>query len=265
MYDRIELINNNSYGAPELKKVYQGYALKGFIIAVTFHLALIAIYMLIGYINEAKSKDILKNNGPIIFVNVKDINEPPPVDDREIPPIKDEIIQKMKNLSALEPVPTRKDLADDVILKTQNELNQLDNNVSRQGDSVLIVSNLNDLNIKKDVIDNNIKKDIKDIQIDKIYKDFEVEKPPECLNLSQVKNLLKYPEFAIETGQEGRVTVSVLVGTDGSVIKVGSLKGPEVFYDEVKDNVTNLKFTPGMQNNNPVKVWVSVPFHFNLK
>ncbi len=263
MYDRIELINNNSYGAPELKKVYQGYALKGFIIAVTFHLVLIAVYMLIGYINEAKSKDIPVNpNKPIIVV---DLDVPPPLDDREIPPVKDEIIQKVKNLSALEPVPTRKDLADDVILKTQIELNQIDNNVSRQGDSVLIVSNLNDINSKKNVIDNNIKKDIKDVQIDKVYKDYEVEKPPECLNLSQVKNLLKYPEIAIETEQEGRVTVSVLVGTDGSVIKVGSLKGPEVFYEEVRENVTNLRFTPGMQNNNPVKVWVSVPFHFNLK
>jgi len=263
MYDRIELINNNSYGAPELKKVYQVYALKGFIIAVTFHLFLIAVYMLVGYINEAKSKDIPVNQNRNFKIVELDI--PPSLDDKDIPDVKDEIIQKVKDLSALNPVPTRKDLADDVILKTQIELNQLDNNVSRDGDSVITVSNLNDVNIKNDIIDNNIKKDINDVQPDKTYKDFEVEKPPECLNLSTVKNQMQYPEIAVESGQEGRVTVSVLVGTDGSVIKVGSLKGPDIFYDEVKDKVKNLQFTPGLQNSTPVKVWVSVPFQFKLK
>jgi len=77
--------------------------------------------------------------------------------------------------------------------------------------------------------------------------------------------MMKYPELAIEAGLEGRVTAKVLVNESGSVIKVGSLIGPDIFHDEVRDKVKNLEFTPGLQNGKPVKVWVSVPFIFKMK
>ena len=76
---------------------------------------------------------------------------------------------------------------------------------------------------------------------------------------------MSYPEVAREAGVEGKVSIKVLVGTDGSVIKVGSLSGPEQFYDEVSNKSMNLQFTPGLQNGKPVKVWVTVPFNFKLK
>ncbi|HEY3251915.1 MAG TPA: TonB family protein [Ignavibacteria bacterium] len=261
MYDTIALINNDSYGAPELKRLYQGFTLKGFIIAVTIHIALVAAYMLFAYISEAKTKEIQTNpNEPRIFV-FEDV--PPPIDENEIPPIKEEITQKVKDLASLEPVPTKKEIADDIILKTQDELNNINTTTSREGDS--LVASLDNDNIKiDDKIDDKIKNDVKAVE-DKIYKDSEVEKAPECINLSQVSLSMKYPETAVEIGAEGRVNVKVLVGTDGNVIKVGTISGPEIFYDEVKSKVRNLQFTAGLQNNTPVKVWVSVPFNFKLK
>jgi outer membrane biosynthesis protein TonB len=59
--------------------------------------------------------------------------------------------------------------------------------------------------------------------------------------------------------------VKVLVNEEGRVIKISSLSGNDVFYDEVRENVYNLEFTPGLQNGKAVKVWVSVPFNFRLK
>jgi protein TonB len=76
---------------------------------------------------------------------------------------------------------------------------------------------------------------------------------------------MAYPQVAIEASIEGRVTVKVLVGPDGSVLKVGGISGPDVFHDEVADKSMNLQFTPGLQNGRPVKVWVTVPFNFKLK
>jgi protein TonB len=76
---------------------------------------------------------------------------------------------------------------------------------------------------------------------------------------------MAYPPLALDAGIEGRVTAKVLVNESGDVIKVGSISGPEVFYDEVRSKVTGLQFTPGLQNGKPVKVWVSVPFTFRLK
>ena len=75
---------------------------------------------------------------------------------------------------------------------------------------------------------------------------------------------MRYPEIARSSGTEGRVTAKILVGADGSVIKVGSLSGPSVFHDEVRDKVGALQFTPALQNGKPVKCWVSVPFNFKL-
>ncbi len=110
-----------------------------------------------------------------------------------------------------------------------------------------------------------IEKKEKVIQEKTVYQSFEVEIAPECVNLSQVRSSMTYPEIARKEGMEGRVTIKVLVGTDGNVIKVGSLSGPEVFHNVVRDKASNLEFNPGLQNGKPVKVWVTVPFNFNLK
>jgi protein TonB len=262
MFDEIVLINNNRYGAPELKKLYQGFTLKGFIIAVTFHLVLISAYMLISYFNEAKAKDIPKNPRERTII-VDEFPLPPPVDDKEFPPVKEEITSKVKDLSSLQPEPVRKEIADDVVLKTQDQLNEINTPASREGDSLVFADNTNARidDAKLDVkADNEIKEPVKDS-----WDIFEIEVAPECTNLQQVKSDINYPPRAIEIGLEGKVTVRVLIGPDGSVMKVGAISGHEYFHDEVKDKAKNLVFTPGLQNNKPVKVWVTVPFNFKLK
>lgn len=97
------------------------------------------------------------------------------------------------------------------------------------------------------------------------YEISEVEKTPECINLAMVRSSVKYPPKALESGQEGTVFVKVLVGTDGKVIRIGSISGPEVFHNEVIEKATELKFTIGLLKGKPVKVWVTVPFRFKLK
>jgi protein TonB len=239
----------------------QGFTMKGFIIAVTLHIGLIAAYMLFVYINDSKAKDIPKNpNVPIYFV---DIDSPPPVEDNNIPPVKqDDPVALVKDLSALQPEPVRKDIADDIVLKTQDQLNEITTGVSRTGDSVIFTDNIN-IRIDDNVINDKI--DIVKDPVTDIFTISEVDIVPEAINLSQVKASMDYPVLAVESQIQGRVTVKVLVGPDGSVLKTGSLSGPEVFYEEVKDKVKNLQFTPGLQSNKPVKVWVTVPFNFKLQ
>lgn len=263
MNDTITLINNDKYGAPELKRLQQGYTLKGFIVAVTIHVALIAAYMLVAYINQSKAKDIPFNpKTPVIITDVD--FTPPPIDETEVPPVKeDEIVQKVKDLSSLEPTPVRKSDADDVVLKTQDELNNISTTTSRTGDSIIIASNDN-IKIDDIKIDNRVNDVVKD-PVNTTYTSAEVDVVPECINLSQVQADIEYPGLAIEAGIEGKVTVKVLVGPDGNVIKIGSLSGPEVFHSEVKDKAKQLQFTPGLQSNKPVKVWINVPFNFKLK
>lgn len=88
---------------------------------------------------------------------------------------------------------------------------------------------------------------------------------PVCLNISEVIKIIKYPPEAVKDSAEGRVIVKCLVGKDGNVEKTGKISGPEIFFPEVKRVAMFLKFTPGLVNNYPVKVWVTVPFNFKLK
>ena len=112
-----------------------------------------------------------------------------------------------------------------------------------------------------------IKKQVKEEKkekVNKTYQQFEVDKPPVAVNLGQVKSSMRYPEIAKSSGIEGKVTVKVLVGPDGSVVQVGGYSGPDVFRDEVSSKVMSLQFTPALQQGQPVRCWVSVPFSFKL-
>jgi TonB family protein len=254
-----------AYGAQEIKKNYQKNFRRGLEYAVILHIMVISIYLLISYLNKADANDRKIPTFDITVVDVP-LDAPPPADDIKDIPKTDEINAPQKDLTALDPVPVSKDNAEEMTTKTQDELNRINNPVSHEGDSVHYVSGdngnivIND-NTIKDRID-NIKKPPVD---DNIYKSFEVEQPPECVNLEMVRSKVEYPPLAIEIQQEGRVTVKVLVDTDGKVSQVGSITGPEIFYDAVKKNAKNLEFTIGLQNGKPVKVWMTVPFIFKLK
>ena len=90
---------------------------------------------------------------------------------------------------------------------------------------------------------------------------WKVEKQPEVLK--QVKP--DYPEIARKAGIEGRVTVNALVGKDGKVEKVGEVTGPEVFHEAAQAAALQWEFTPAIQNDRPVKVWVAIPFNFSFR
>ncbi|HCL29184.1 MAG TPA: energy transducer TonB [Candidatus Latescibacteria bacterium] len=73
-----------------------------------------------------------------------------------------------------------------------------------------------------------------------------------------------YPEIARKAGITGTVTVQVLVDKTGKVEAVQILKGNEVFHEAVKKAAWQWTFTPAIQNDKPVKVWVALPFRFQL-
>lgn len=89
--------------------------------------------------------------------------------------------------------------------------------------------------------------------------------PPECINLSEVRKMIVYPESAKEDLIEGRVTIKILVGTEGDVEEFSTLTGPAVFYKEIKRVSKYLKFTPAIYNNEKVKCWVLIPFSFKMQ
>ncbi len=75
----------------------------------------------------------------------------------------------------------------------------------------------------------------------------------------------EYPDIARKAGIEGHVTVNVLVSRQGKVQALGSVVGPEIFHATASAAAAKWEFKPAIQNGKPVRVWVSLPFKFQLR
>jgi protein TonB len=75
-----------------------------------------------------------------------------------------------------------------------------------------------------------------------------------------------YPDMARTAGIEGQAVVEALVDVDGSVADARILKpsGTASLDQAAIDAAMRSKFSPAMQRDKPVRVWVSIPFRFTL-
>ena len=253
------------YKGAELKNFYRKYAMRALIFSVAFHFAVVGAWFMSSVMNDANAdkKDEIKER--IIILNeVPMINEQKEV--QEPVAIEKPKVTVKKDLESLTPVPTRKVDSEKLTTKSQDQLDQVKGLVSSNGDDNGS-TNITDATIKIDntKIDANIKKDPPKVEPEKNFQPFEVEKAPVPVNLSSVKSSLRYPQSAIDQGIEGKMVAKILIGKNGEVIKVGSISGPDIFKDEIREKVDDLVFTPAMMNGQTVKCWVTVPFNFKLK
>jgi hypothetical protein len=92
-----------------------------------------------------------------------------------------------------------------------------------------------------------------------------LDKEPIPMNLDSVKGLIDYPWITIEAEIDGIVVVRVLVDESGKYLKHIHIKDPHpILSRAVLDKLHLLSFTPGMQGNKPVKVWITIPFEFKI-
>lgn len=247
------------YGAPELKRLYQKFLTRGMIIAIIIFV--VGSVSSLAYVLWAKDKEERDRLSQEKVFNIQDLDVPPPLE--EVPPEPPKEVA-LKDLSALAPEPVAKKLVqEEVKLKSQKELEEVKLPVASTGtDDPSKVNPDFSGKVQEKKVEEKIEK--KEEKKKDVFQQFEVEKAPVAVNLGSVKGSMRYPEIARQSGIEGRVVAKVLVGTDGSVIKVGGISGPEVFRDEVSEKVMDLQFTPALQGGQPVKCWVSVPFSFTL-
>ena len=94
-----------------------------------------------------------------------------------------------------------------------------------------------------------------------------VETPPELIGgLEALAAAVVYPEAARREGVEGQVVVQFVVDTDGSVIQPAVLRSPDERLSEAAlAAVRSVRFTPGMQDGEAVRVRFAVPVTFRLR
>ncbi len=256
------------YGAPELKRIYKKYASRGLILAVVIHIFLISAYAVSIYIEKLQEERQLQIKRDIELKDIQTQEQESQEEDAPPPPdVQVQQPEALKDLAALTPEPVAKEKADLETIKKVEETEKIKAFVSSEG-SENVDPNKETGKLQVDVKKTEEKQEKEEKkekkEVTKTYQQFEVDKAPVAVNLSQVRSSMRYPEIARSSGIEGKVTVKVLVGPDGSVVSVGGFSGPDVFRDEVSSKVMNLQFTPALQQGQPVRCWVSVPFSFTL-
>lgn len=259
---------NMKYGAPELLSFYQKYAFRGLLYSIVIAAFVIGSVFVYSSMNAKGSEDIQTRDLIDIREYIIPENTPPkPIE--EVAPIdvpKAEQTVKLKDLEALIPQPVAKQESEALTIKTQNALENVQTEqVGKEGtDDLGQVTSKTDDKINEQ-IGKEIEKEEPKEPVKQIYNPYEVEKAPVAVNLSSVKNSMRYPDIAKASNVEGTCVARILVGTDGGIIKVASISGPDVFHSEVEDKIMNLQFTPALKGGEPVKCYVNVPFKFNLK
>jgi len=94
-----------------------------------------------------------------------------------------------------------------------------------------------------------------------------VEQEPELIGgLAAIKEIIRYPELAKKAGVEGRVYLQFVVDENGDVVDPFVMKGIGAGCDEEALRVARLlKFRPGMQRGEAVKVRFNLPINFRLR
>ena len=95
---------------------------------------------------------------------------------------------------------------------------------------------------------------------DEIVPFWHVESPPELVHAVPPK----YPEIARKAQMEGKIFLHLLVGKNGEVEDVQFIKGPEIFKEAAIKAARQFRFSPALQNDKPVRVWMAVPIDFKL-
>lgn len=235
---------HSSYGAIELKKVYQSNLFKGLALAAGLHLAVIGSVLLYQYLTRVDVEDI-----PVITIrSITDLAPPPSVQAK--PPQVQVEAPKIAPPSVGIPKPVPDEMVtEEVTIATRQELATIVNPaaVSSSGSegAALVI-------------------DIPDEDFLPGASEFVAfEKEPVL-----IKNVTpEYPEMARATGLEGTVILRILVYKDGTVKDVIVVRpsGTDVGFEEAAIKaVKQWVFKPAIQNQKPISVWINYPVKFTF-
>ncbi|OGC77012.1 MAG: hypothetical protein A2Z27_01175 [candidate division Zixibacteria bacterium RBG_16_50_21] len=227
-----------AYGAFELKKSYQKNLAKGLLIAAILHLALIGGFLLYNLL----AREDLETNLRVIK-SLAELGPPPSLTKQEKPQLS-VALPEVAPPSVGTPKPVPDEEVVEVEFATQKQLEQAVP-VAEGNDEVAI--------------------SIPEEELFPNRGDFvAVEVEPKVINKVQPI----YPELARRANVEGTVFLDILVDKEGKVRKVEVLKasGTNVGFEEAaKEAVKQWVFSPAIQNDKPVAVWMTLPVKFEVK
>lgn len=255
---------NKAYGAYDLRKVYRPTLTKSLLIGGALFLLAMASPALISMIPSSEENvsmtevDLMKIPPPPIDPNEPPPPPPPPIEVPKVATIKflPPEVKKDEEVPQESPPPTVEELKEAVVAEKTQE-----------GDpnaEVAITAPEETAPVKEEV------KAVEVVKEDQIFQ--VVEQQPEFPGgagalLGYLGKNIKYPAAASRANVSGRVFMTFVVNTDGSIQDVQVLKGLGFGCDEEAVRVVKSmpKWKPGKQSGRPVRVKYNLPVSFVLE
>lgn len=257
----VEMPPMSEYGAKELKifikkSTYRAFGITCAILTVLF----------LAYFGAAKAKEASKKPpmlAPISKVTLEKL--PPPSDDQADappPPPAQTVVNTGPAARAGNPVPVP-DAEISADLQDFATVDVMSRASAEGGDGLDLGGFAANIDFEGSGKEIKIEQKEEEPGIDEFIP---VEKEP-AVDLGKLQKLVEYPDMARKAGIEGRVIVRVLVDKDGSVRRQQVEYSDNEMLNESALNAIKEygRFTPAIQNQEPVMCWVSIPIQFRLR
>ena len=232
--------DQGSYGAPELKKRYRTFFVRGWGISIALHFFVVAVYWMPQYFMTTKKEP----HGSLI-VKYADLGPPPSLQHdlvHGMPSAK--FAFKDFNFGVPVPVPDLQ-VQEEKPFPTVEQLSEMGNIVGNgSGGGISIPDS---------------------VQADLLGNDLEGLTPDVAPVLMKIV-VPQYPESAMKKKISGTVWLNVLVDEKGTVTSARVLKSDaEELNNAAIQTAQKYSFIPGTYHKKPIPVWVSIPIQFRLE
>ncbi len=253
---------NREYGAYLLRKIYQKHLLRGLIIASALFILFLTMPIILRYISP-KEEVITEEK----IIDVNSLVEPPPIDKAAPPPPPPPPAEPP-------PPPVQKTIkfTPPVIKKDELVKKEEVPDIDKVKEAAISTKTQEGTTTQDDLtgLEGKGKEEVADVIDDKIY--ISVGQNPtfpggEEAMMKFLRDNTKYPAVAMRNGLEGMVVIQFVIDQTGSVTDITVLKPLGGGLTEAVINSVKAmpKWSPGRQNNVPVKVRYTLPYRFSLR
>jgi protein TonB len=254
---------NKSYGAYQLRKGYKSTMQRSVLLGVTFFLLVMLLPDLYARLTPDPKKEDIGFEATLSTVDIKPEATPPP------PPVelpKPEPQVNTKRFVSYDVLPDNM-VPEDITPPTVDDLQNSvpgQENIEGSGDFIDIVPPAPEAPAGKGKL--------VETEVAKEETFIAVEQAPSYMGGNAamadfLRKNLKYPRQAAQAGIQGRVFISFIVGADGKIEDVKTLKGIGFGCDEEAERVIKLmpNWKAGRQSGNAVRVRFNMPVVFQLE
>jgi TonB family protein len=242
--------NEGHIGGFDIRKFLKKYLAYGLVFSLVFHAFALGSYYFVLYMLSREEAAPSR----VIYLDPSNLGPPPSLSGEENAPSLKIAQPKLAPPAAAIPKPVAEDVApEEPQIATQTELTNI---LNSQVDSLAMGGSGENIDIKQAIPQED---EIPDAGTFTAY-----EQAPQIVKRTQPN----YPSMAQAASVEGKVVVQFYVDKKGDVKKAKAVKATPPglgFEEEAVNAVMQWKFTPALQRENPVGVWVAYTINFTVR